>query len=100
MAWATRHIATLRVGKAVSFRPRGHSMARRIKSGNLVTVEPLNGRAPQVGEIVLCSVRGAQYLHLVKAIGPRGFLVGNNRGGINGWTPAAQVHGRCVRIEP
>ena len=99
MSWATRYIAMLRAGQTVQFRPRGRSMAGRIESGNLVTVEPLNGRAPQVGDIVLCSVRGAQYLHLVKAVSARGFLIGNNRGGTNGWTSAAHIYGRCTRVE-
>jgi hypothetical protein len=31
-----------------------------------VTVEPLGGRAPAVGEIVLVRCRGHEYLHLVK----------------------------------
>ena len=54
----------------------------------------------KVGDIVLCKVRGCEYLHLVKAIqGPR-FQIGNNRGRINGWITATTIFGRCIRIEP
>jgi hypothetical protein len=52
-----------------------------------------------VGDIVLCKVNGAEYLHLVKAIqGPR-FQIGNNRGRINGWITGAAIYGRFTRIE-
>ncbi len=63
-------------------------MAPRIKSGQLCTVEPVVLEKLSVGDIVLCRVRGNQYLHFIKAIqGPR-FQIGNNRGGINGWITA------------
>ena len=52
-----------------------------------------------VGDIVLCSVRGNHYLHLIKAIQGKRFQIGNNRGGINGWVGANSIYGRCVRIE-
>ncbi|MEZ4222592.1 MAG: hypothetical protein R3B13_16750 [Polyangiaceae bacterium] len=73
-------------------------MSPRIKSGQLCTVEPVDASAIQVGDIVLCKVRGAEYLHFVKAIqGPR-FQIGNNRGHINGWITAGSIFGRLVSI--
>lgn len=99
MSWARGHIEQLRQGHTVAFRPRGQSMAGRIASGQRCTVEPLQGRAPQANEIVLCTVHGAHYLHLVKAVQQDRYLIGNNRGGINGWVGLTQIHGRCVRIE-
>jgi hypothetical protein len=99
MGWAAGHIEKLRAGEAVSFRPRGNSMAGKIESGQLCTVEPADPAALRVGDIVLCKVNGREYLHLVKAIqGPR-FQIGNNRGRINGWVTANAVFGRCVRVE-
>lgn len=74
-------------------------MAGRIASGQLCTVEPLGQTPLRIGEIVLCSVRGQHYLHLVKALRPGQAQIGNNRGGINGWTPLHQVYGRCIRVE-
>lgn len=99
MGWAANHIARLRGGETVSFRPRGHSMSGRIESGQLCTVEPVEPNALEVDDIVLCKVNGREYLHLIRAIqGPR-FQIGNNRGGINGWVTAGSIFGRCVRVE-
>ena len=41
------------------------------------------------GDFVLCKVKGAEYLHLVKAIKTDRFLIGNNRGA--GVTKARRV---------
>ena len=76
-------------------------MSPRIKSGDLCTVEPVHDIAAiRVGDIVLCKVRGAEYLHFVKAIQGDRFQIGNNRGGINGWIGASGIFGRLTRVEP
>jgi len=100
MGWATGHIAKLRLGQAVSFRPRGNSMSPKIESGQLCTVEPVQTDALAVGDIVLCKVNGNEYLHLIKAIQGRRFQIGNNRGGINGWIGPNAVFGRLTKVEP
>lgn len=101
MSWATAHIEKLSKGETVSFRPRGGSMRGKIDNGQLVTVEPLE-EDPSVGDIVLCKVKGNEYLHLVKAIkgknDKRRFQIGNNRGGINGWIGQRQIHGICTKV--
>lgn len=100
MGWATGHIAKLRAGQVVSFRPRGNSMSPKIESGQLCTVEPVDPAVIEVGDIVLCKVNGNEYLHFVKAIqGPR-FQIGNNKGGINGWIGPNGVFGRLTKVEP
>jgi hypothetical protein len=100
MGWATQHIARLQAGETVSFRPRGNSMSGKIEPGQLCTIEPVDPAGLKVGDIVLCKVKGREYLHLVKAIqGPR-FQIGNNRGRINGWVSAGAIFGCCVRVEP
>lgn len=99
MGWATRHIEELQRGATVSFRPRGHSMRGKIESGQLCTVAPL-ARYPAVGDIVLCRVRGAEYLHLVKAVRDGQFQIGNNRGGINGWIGRSAIFGKLVALAP
>ncbi|MEM9069591.1 MAG: hypothetical protein AAGE52_13850 [Myxococcota bacterium] len=98
MGWATGHIEKLKQGETVSFRPRGNSMRGRVESGQLCTVEPLGDRTLEVGDIVLCKVRGAQYLHLIKAIRGRQFQIGNNRGGINGWVTRGSIFGILVQV--
>ena len=99
MSWATHYIAKLQDGETVSFRPRGNSMVPRIRSGQLCTVEPVDADTLSRGDIVLCKVRGNQYLHLVKAIRDGRFQIGNNRGHINGWIGPDQIYGRLVSVE-
>jgi hypothetical protein len=85
----------------VQFRPRGFSMKGKIESGQLCTVAPIEDRGSlAVGDIVLCRMGGAQYPHLIKARREKGpFLIGNNRGGINGWISAHGIDGRPVAVE-
>ena len=72
-----------------------------VESGALCTVAPVADAANlRVGDIVLCSVRGVQYLHLIKAKrGTDQFQIGNNCGGINGWVSANGIHGLLVAVE-
>jgi hypothetical protein len=98
MGWASGHIEKLRGGETVSFRPRGHSMSGRIESGQLCTVAPVDPTSLRVGDVVLCKVRGREYLHLVKAIQGARFQIGNNRGRINGWVSAGAIFGRLVGV--
>lgn len=101
MGWATGHIAKLKTGESVQFRPRGHSMTGKIESGQLCHVAPIADVASlKVGDIVLCKVKGQEYLHLIKAIQGRRFQIGNNRGRINGWIGENAIFGLCVRVEP
>jgi hypothetical protein len=62
-------------------------------------VAPVDPATLAVGDIVLCRVHGAEYLHLVKAIQAGRFQIGNNRGRINGWIGAHGIFGRCVKVE-
>jgi hypothetical protein len=98
MGWATGYIERLRAGETVSFRPRGHSMSPKIESGQLCTVAPVDPGTIAVGDIVLCKVRGSEYLHLVKAIQDGRFQIGNNRGFINGWVGASAIYGRLASV--
>ena len=75
-------------------------MKGRIESGCLCTVAPVDSSTLSVGDIVLCRIRGAEYLHIVKAINGERFQIGNNRGGINGWIGTNGIFGKCIRIEP
>ncbi len=99
MSWATAHITRLQRGETVSFRPRGDSMRPRIRSGQLCMVAPVDPDDLSVGDVVLCKVRGNQYLHIVKALQGGRFQIGNNRGHINGWIGAGGIFGRLVSVE-
>ncbi len=106
-------IARLRAGEAVQYRESGNSMRGLIGHRDLITCEPIADYAtlrPGDGlrSAVFCKVHGHYYTHLVKAVrehrGEDGaarfeFLIGNNRGGTNGWTTQDRVYGRVVRVE-
>ena len=83
----------------MQFRPRDNSMAGKIESGQLCTVTPMSAKDIQVGDIVLCKVKGAQYIHLVKARQGDRFQIGNNRGHINGWIGPNGIYGKRIRVE-
>jgi hypothetical protein len=74
-------------------------MRGRIESGQLCTVAPIDPASLQVGDIVLCRVRGNEYLHIVKAIQGGRYQIGNNRGLINGWVGRNGIFGKCIGIE-
>ena len=97
MGWADFAIKDLQEGKTVTIKPTGNSMKGKVDSGSKVTVEPIKLDKIEIGNIVLCKVKGKQYLHLVKAKDKGRFLIGNNRGGTNGWTGI--IYGKAVKIE-
>lgn len=99
MSWATRAIEELRAGREVQIRPRGHSMKGRVDDGNLVTLVPAKPEDVGVDDVVLVRVGGRDVLHLVKAKDGGRFLIGNNRGGTNGWVGPAAVYGKAIRVE-
>ena len=74
-------------------------MKGKIESGQLCTIAPVDPVTLAVGDIVLCRVRGAEYLHIVKAIQGHRFQIGNNRGRINGWIGPNSIFGKCISID-
>lgn len=100
MGWATKYIEELLSGLEISFRPRGNSMTPLICSGDLVRVAPFDeiDPEPQVGDVVLCKVRGNQYLHIVTAVRGDQFQISNNKGYINGWCSRGQIFGRVIKV--
>lgn len=99
MGWAINHIKKLQTGETIQFKPRGNSMKGKIDSGNLVTVEPIGDQELKKGDIVLCKVKGHEYLHLIKATKGKQYQIGNNRGRINGWISIKAIFGICTKIE-
>ena len=72
-------------------------MKGKVDDGATVTLEPVDPDKLQVGDIVLVRVRGTDYLHLVKAINDGRFLIGNNRGGTNGWVGRNWIYGIATK---
>ncbi len=76
-------------------------MTGRIESGQLCMVEPVADPSTlQVDDIMPCRVKGAEFLHLVKAIQGHRSRIGNNRGYINRWIGPNTIHDRCVAVAP
>lgn len=99
MSWAKFAIEKLKKGETVQIRPRGHSMKGKVDDGDLVTVAPCKPEELSVGDIVLVRVKGHDYLHLIKALDHGRFLIGNNRGRINGWVGPNCIYGIATNIE-
>jgi SOS-response transcriptional repressor LexA len=100
MGWAKFAVQVLQRGETVKIRPRGHSMRGRVNDGDTVTLAPCEPGSLKVGDVVLVRVKGNIYLHLIKAINGERFLIGNNRGGINGWVGSQAIYGIAVKVEP
>lgn len=103
MGWATGYITQLQAGTTVQVRPRGNSMQGKIESGQLCTIAPISSLANratlEVGDIVLCRVKGKEFLHLISAIQDDKYQISNNKGFINGWISASQIFGRLVKLD-
>lgn len=100
MSWAKYAKKKLLFGEEATVKPRGHSMVPLVKSGAKVTVSPIADKAQLAkGDIVLVTVRGRTYLHLIKAVQGKQYLIGNNKGGTNGWAHANNVHGIATEID-
>lgn len=99
MSWAKFAIEALQKGQTVQIRPRGHSMRGKVEDGSHVTLEPCDKEKLQAGDIVLVRVHGNVYLHLIKAVNGDRFLIGNNRGKINGWVGHNCIYGIATKIE-
>ena len=66
----------------------GNSMTPILKSRQAVICEPvIDETVLSKKDIVLCKVNARFYLHLIHAIKGDMFLIGNNHGHMNGWTP-------------
>ncbi len=94
MNWKIEKLAK---GETFITSEKGNSMNPLIKSGQNHRLEPATWEQVNSGDIVYCKCSGRYYTHLVKAKNEqKGVLIGNNKGGINGWTK--NVYGKVVEI--
>ena len=61
-------------------------------------VQPWDTLLLEINDVVLVRVKGKIYLHKIVAIKDNRFLIGNNKGGLNGWTGGNNIAGKCVSI--
>lgn len=76
----------------------GNSMLPLLKSRQSVICEPITEETTlKKRDIVLCKVKGHHYLHLIHGIrNDNEYLIGNNRGRMNGWISRSQIYGKVV----
>lgn len=87
----------LQNGESFITSEKGNSMSPLVKSGQKHKLIPATLKDVEKGDIVYCKVNGNYYTHLVKAKNDeKGCLIGNNKGGINGWTK--QIFGKVIEI--
>lgn len=92
-------IEKLENGETFTTKERGNSMVPLIYSNQEHVLAPANWEEVEVGDIVYCKVKGFLYTHLVKQKDDKkGCLIGNNKGGLNGWTK--QVYGKVIEVLP
>jgi len=88
----------LLAGETITTSEKGNSMVPLIESGQEHILSPISYDKCEVGDIVYCRVKGRYYTHKVLAVSNRGLKIGNNKGGVNGWTKA--VYGKVTKILP
>ena len=90
-------VEKLEAGESFITKEHGNSMIPLIKSGQPHRLAPAKWEDVAIGDIVYCKVSGRFYTHLVKAKDDqRGCQIGNNKGGINGWTK--QIYGKVTEV--
>jgi hypothetical protein len=94
MSWAKRAIEELKKGNSVTIQPSGYSMEPRVHNRQRVVVEPCNPGSIKPNDVVLVTVRGRDFLHLVKSVDGKRFLIGNMKGHVNGWVGHNKIHGK------
>lgn len=89
----------------VLMKPRGNSMVPIIHSGDEIEISLPEGglNSPyNKGDAVYCKVKGNYYVHLIKAVKYENdkymYQIGNNKGGINGWTSQDKIYGKVLSV--
>ena len=90
-------VEKLQKGETFITSERGNSMVPLIKSGQDHILAPYTAEECEIGDIVYCKVKGRYYTHKVLAVKENGQVqIGNNKGGINGWTTT--VYGKVIEV--
>jgi hypothetical protein len=94
--------AVLKKGRPFRFEARGESMHPAIRHGDVVTVAPLAGRPPAVGDVVAIvhpATGGVRVHRVVSAGGERYVLKGDNALGADPPVGPDAILGRVVGLE-
>lgn len=93
-------IEFLRAGRdVVGYIEGGNSMTKIYKPGQPMTLRPIiDPSRLRRGDVVLVSVRGNTFTHLISAVSKNSVKISNCRGRVNGSTPFDKVHGIVTEI--
>lgn len=94
-----RLVPRLATGETVRFSPTGTSMQPRIRSGQELTIAPVDPSKLERGDIVFSRVWGAYLFHKVSAFRDRQVQISRQDGRVNGWTGWDNVYGIVVEID-
>lgn len=93
-------ISTLLTGNPVfGYCESGNSMTPIIKHRQPVDLYPVDTSKLEKGDVVLVKVRGRIYIHKVIGLRKGQVQIGNNHGGVNGWTNLENVYGIVVAVD-
>jgi len=81
------------------YKEGGNSMTPLIKHRQPVNLDPVDTSKLSKGDMVLVKVRGNIYTHKVTALRKGQVQIGNNHGGINGWTNLENVYGIVTEVD-
>ena len=99
MGWVKTALQELKENGTSQIRPHGGSMRGRIESGQLVTIEKIEGHQVNLDDVILVKWKGNYLLHIAKEINEEEVLIGNNLGKINGWVSKNNIIGKVVKIQ-
>lgn len=93
-------IAKLLAGEIIEdYKEGGNSMTPLIKHRQPVKLEPVDTSKLEKGDMVLVKVKGNIYSHKVVGLRKNQVQIGNNHGGINGWTDLSNVYGIVTEVD-
>lgn len=94
--------AVFEKGASVRFHAKGFSMWPFIKDGDIVTISPIQGTTPRIGDIIVFTRPESKVLVVHRIVGKRGTMVlakGDCNTDPDGWIPLANLLGRVVQIK-
>ena len=94
-----RLVPKLAAGETVRFSPKGTSMQPRIRSGQELTIAPVDPSKLGRGDIVFARVWGSYLFHKVSAFKTRQVQISRQDGRVNGWTNLDNVYGIVIAID-
>jgi hypothetical protein len=83
----------------LGYKESGNSMTPLIKHRQPFDLMPVDPELLEKGDIVLVKVRGRVYTHKVIGLRKNQVQIGNNHGGVNGWTNLSNVYGIVVAVD-